>query len=319
MNGKRVMAAALAAALSLGSTMSSMAAVWEQVGDSDWKYVKDDGQYAASMWVNHTDGQWYYLNPDTLMAKGWVWDPTDNHWYFTDSTGALVSGLIEVNNNVYYMNETHDGSFGALYVGQKVVNGVTYNFTDNGTTNGKPYTSRKYNSNGTAIVTTAATESSSSGSYSGGSYTPSYTPSVPSTPTATEKMNDVKKEMNTVKENNKDVVVDIAVSTPDASRSSAVVVELAEGAVEKSLGKVQTVAEKAVSAVLKEADSEKDVTISVPGLEKKTLTVADAQDKLGDYIKTWVTETNYKIYGDKAVTVTVVMSGQTVTYTITLK
>ena len=59
MKCKKVMAAALVAVLTIGSTMSSMAAAWEKVGTSDWKYLKDDGQYAASTWVPHTDGHWY--------------------------------------------------------------------------------------------------------------------------------------------------------------------------------------------------------------------------------------------------------------------
>ncbi len=308
MKCKKIMAAALAAALSIGSTMSSMAAVWEKVGSSDWKYVKDDGQYATSMWVYHTDGHWYYLNPNTLMAKGWVLDPADNHWYFTDSTGALVSGLIEVNDHVYYMNESHDGSFGALFVGVKTVNGVAYNFTDNGTTNGKPYTSRRYRSDGTAIVMTATSESYGGG-YSGGSYTPS-------DPTA-EKMNAVEKGMDTVANNNT-AVVDIDVSTLDAGHNSSVVVELAQGAVDSKLEQVQDAAKAAANVVLNQADSGSQVVISVPGLiEGKTLTVAEAKDRLGSYITTWVTKNNYDSY--KGATVTVVMNGQTVAYTITLE
>lgn len=308
MKCKKVMAAALVAVLTIGSTMSSMAAAWEKVGTSDWKYLKDDGQYAASTWVPHTDGHWYYLNPDTLMAKGWVLDPTDNHWYFTDSTGALVSGLIEVNNNVYYMNESHDGTFGALFVGRKVVNGVTYNFTDYGTTNGKPYTSRKYKSDGTVIETAVSTVT-----YSGGSGISS-TPSDP----VKDKMNAVENGMATVTDNK--AVVDVDVSTPDASHKSTVVVKLASGAVKGNLSDVRDAAKDAANVVLNQADDGSRVVISVPGLDvTKGMTVEEAQAKLADqkFLEAWITKDKFD--QNKTATVEVVMNNQTVTYTIKLE
>ena len=242
------------------------------------------------------------------MAKGWVLDPTDNHWYFTDSTGALVSGLIEVNNNVYYMNESHDGTFGALFVGRKVVNGVTYNFTDYGTTNGKPYTSRKYKSDGTVIETAVSTVT-----YSGGSGISS-TPSDP----VKDKMNAVENGMATVTDNK--AVVDVDVSTPDASHKSTVVVKLASGAVKGNLSDVRDAAKDAANVVLNQADDGSRVVISVPGLDvTKGMTVEEAQAKLADqkFLEAWITKDKFD--QNKTATVEVVMNNQTVTYTIKLE
>ena len=307
MKGKRVMAAALTAALSLGSAMGSMAAGWEAVGTSDWKYLNDNGTYAASAWVEHTDGHWYYLKADTLMAKGWVLDPTDNHWYFTDSTGALVSGLIEVNNNVYYMNETHDGSFGALFVGQKTYNGVTYTFTENGTTNGKPYTSRKYNSDGTAIAVTTTRTSSS---YSGGHF-------VPSAPSTEEKMEDVKKEIESLAEGNA-AVKEINVSEPTADNTNNVTVKMDKTIDGKNIDEAKDAVKEAAESIINSAEieTEQPITVKIGNHSKSCTTVEDAKEKLDEFLKTWVTSANYAQY--KGAIITVYMNGEKVTYDISV-
>ena len=318
MRCKRVMAAALAAALSIGSAMSSMAAGWEQVGASDWKYLNDDGKYAASKWVAHTDGHWYYLKADTLMAKGWVLDPADNHWYFTDSTGALVRGLIEVNNNVYYMNETHDGTFGALYVGQKTINGVTYNFTDNGTTNGKPYTAKKYNSDGTAI----AAASSSSGSSGGGGSSSSSSPLVK--PQVLENLREVDSEINTQIEEAKSSGVVKSASevttrvTGDNQVTKSRTVTLEDDAASNSskLAEAQDLVERMFEETIVGRNENIPVVATLPdGLTLKF----DGTEDLEKLAEAWINETNYNKYKGQTGSYTVTLEdGTEVTYRVTL-
>ena len=57
----------------------------------------------------------------------------------------MQTGLIKVDNAVYYMDES-----GALFLGDKTINGQTYTFGLYGTTNGTPAvgSTRTYGGNG---------------------------------------------------------------------------------------------------------------------------------------------------------------------------
>ena len=57
MRMKKIAAVMLAAALSCGGAMSSMAATWIQTGVVDWKYQNDDGSFMTDSWLLHTDGK----------------------------------------------------------------------------------------------------------------------------------------------------------------------------------------------------------------------------------------------------------------------
>lgn len=147
------------AAVTLGLGISAAAAVyaqtpgWNLTGEG-WRYLSAEGQYQAAGWFQDTDrrwyhfdqngimqtgwfqdtnGVWYFLAPDTgAMQTGWHQDP-DGKWYFLSYSGAMQTGLIKVDENVYFMEPS-----GALFTGDKEIGGTTYNFGLNGTTNGRP-------------------------------------------------------------------------------------------------------------------------------------------------------------------------------------
>ncbi len=293
MKRKTIFVAALVAALSCGSALSSFAASWESVG-ADWKYVKDDGKYAAAEWVNTADGKWYYLKADTIMAKGWFLDPTDNHWYFLDSNGALVTGLIEVNSNVYYMNETHDGTYGALYEGVKVINGINYTFTVNGTTGSKPYTSKQYHSDGSAVAVRAAQAYSGSGSV----------PSQPSGPSIPEKEKEAENRLADVSERHEAAGIVIAA---DIVASKTVDVVVREEATDDA---IQNAAKESVNVLMNMADAGTKAKVDY---NEKEYTRA----QIMHLIERKVTRDNIDL-APESVKVTIQVNGQDVTYTINL-
>lgn len=158
------MVAALAAAITAGSAMSASAA-WVESG-SDWKYQNTDGSWQTNTWFQD-GGKSYHFDANGNVQKGWFKD-ANGKWFFFSYNGVMQTGLIKVDEKVYFMND--DGS---LFVGNKEINKVEYNFTENGTTNGKPSVglSQTWGGNGnqSGVVKGGGGWSSSGGSSSGGS------------------------------------------------------------------------------------------------------------------------------------------------------
>ena len=169
MKMKKLVVAALAAAITVGSALPASAA-WVASG-SDWKFQNEDGSWQTGKWFQDADGKWYHFNEAGIAQKGWFQD-AGSKWYFFAYNGIMQTGVIKVDNKVYYMNE--DGS---LFSGNKKVYGAEYNFTENGTTNGAPYVvaSQTFGGNGnqTDVILGGGGYSSSSlgGSSSGGGRT----------------------------------------------------------------------------------------------------------------------------------------------------
>lgn len=78
---------------------------------------------------NQVNSNWYYQQNQQL-AKNWQW--IDNNWYyFNPTTSIMESGLQNINNRQYYLNERHDGTFGAMQTGWAKINGYWYYFNRN--------------------------------------------------------------------------------------------------------------------------------------------------------------------------------------------
>lgn len=167
MKMKKLMVAALAAAITVGSALPASAA-WVQSG-SEWRYQNEDGSWQANKWFQEA-GKWYHFDANANAQKGWFKD-TDSKWYFFAYNGIMQTGLIKVDDKVYYMNA--DGS---LFSGNMKIGTVEYNFTEYGTTNGKPSVgaSQTFGGNGNqtnVVVGGGGYSRSSGGSSSGGSKT----------------------------------------------------------------------------------------------------------------------------------------------------
>ncbi len=162
MKMKKLIVAALAAAITVGSALPASAA-WVQSG-SDWKYQNEDGSWQANKWFQE-GGKWYHFDANSTAQKGWFKD-TDGKWYFFAYNGIMQTGLLKIDDKVYYMNA--DGS---LFSGSMKIGKVDYNFTENGTTNGKPTVgaSQTFGSNGNQTDVVLGGGGYSSSSRSGGS------------------------------------------------------------------------------------------------------------------------------------------------------
>lgn len=153
MKMKKLMVAALAAAITVGSALPASAA-WVQSG-SEWRYQNEDGSWQANKWFQEA-GQWYHFDANGNAQKGWLKD-TDGKWYFFAYNGIMQTGLIKVDEKVYYMNA--DGS---LFSGKMKVGTVEYDFTEYGTTNGTPSVGRTqtFGGNGNQVITGGGSGSS---------------------------------------------------------------------------------------------------------------------------------------------------------------
>ena len=79
------------------------------------------------------NGNWYYFNNQGSASTGW--QKLNNWYYFDPNNGQMLSGLQPINNKYYYLNQNHDGTFGAMQTGWQRINNQWYGFggADDGT------------------------------------------------------------------------------------------------------------------------------------------------------------------------------------------
>lgn len=100
--------------------------------------TQHDGTYGAMQTGWRTIGNdWYYFANNGVAVNGWQW--LDNNWfYFDPATSVMQSGLKQINNHGYYLNDQHDGTYGAMKNGWQRINGRWYGF--GGANDGAAYT-----------------------------------------------------------------------------------------------------------------------------------------------------------------------------------
>lgn len=80
---------------------------------------------ADARWVSSKDGKsWWYDHGDGSYATSW--EKIDGEWYFFDDKGWLQSGWLQRGKRWYYLNEAHDGRYGAMFTGWLKVGGKYY-------------------------------------------------------------------------------------------------------------------------------------------------------------------------------------------------
>ena len=298
MRMKKLAVMALATALSVGSVMTASAA-WLQEG-SNWRYQNDNGTFQTGTWFRDADGRWSHFDNNGIMQKGWFQD-ADGKWYFLAYNGVMQVGLIKVDNQVYYM-----GTSGDLFIGDMKIGNTTYNFGLYGTTNGQPSVpaSATYGGNGNQSLNGGGGGSSSNG---GGSTT---------TPTTEEK---VAEAVNTLKEATKGIA-DVDNAVPNDDGSFDVQVDVTTTVTPETEKKVQSDVKKVIESTLKTVDSKENVVVSVAGFEDldRSYTVKEWNEKLDNLVQKYITTDKQSLFGDTEVTVTAVIDGAEVTYTISL-
>ncbi len=92
-----------------------------------------DGTYGAMKtgWQS-VDNNWYHFADNGAAQTGW--QNLDNNWYYFAPTGQgkMLTGLQTINQNHYYLNTNHDGTYGAMKTGWQNVDNNWYYFANNG-------------------------------------------------------------------------------------------------------------------------------------------------------------------------------------------
>lgn len=321
MRMKKLAVMALAAALSVGSVMTASAA-WLQEG-MNWRYQNDNGTFQAGTWFRDVDGRWYHFDNNGMMQRGWFLD-ADGKWYFLAFNGVMQVGLIKVDDNVYYMNPSGD-----LFLGDMAVNGTTYNFGLYGTTNGKPAVpaTATYAGNGNQTLPSGGGSHSSSGG-GGGSVTP-----IPVPEGVADAVGNVKADAEIIKEDAKAVISDIVIPDAptmkdDTKATVPVVVDVKQVETDADVAVAKDAIKALVDTALENVDPDETVTveipagIDVPGLptHKKDIKVSDMDSEMSRLLDKYLSVANYENHKTGTVaSVTVLVDGVDVTYTITLK
>lgn len=72
---------------SISMAVTAFAASWQQEGE-EWRYLQDDGSYAASQWIED-EGEWYYINDEGYMVRS-----TIVNGHLISPNGTLVSDTV---------------------------------------------------------------------------------------------------------------------------------------------------------------------------------------------------------------------------------
>ncbi len=101
---------------------------WVWLEDTYYYFAPATGAMLISGWV-YDGGRQYYQGPDGRQVSGW--QQFGNELFFLndrrDGTfGAVVSGWRQIGDDWYYFHPLHDGHFGALRTGWVQDGGLTY-------------------------------------------------------------------------------------------------------------------------------------------------------------------------------------------------
>ena len=136
---------------------------WELAGE-EWRFLDTDGSPVRNDWVYYKNewyyfdsygymvtgkkrikGLYYYFCEDGSMATGWLYDYDRDRWYYANEEGTYTTGWLYAGGGWYYFN-----SSGRMVAdGRQLVDGIMYNFYENGRMIGAGYEGLKfYNSDG---------------------------------------------------------------------------------------------------------------------------------------------------------------------------
>ena len=130
----------------------SMKDGWFKDYTGKYSYAKPgDGAIYQDAWQLF-DGEWYYLDGKGYMqVGGWV-DNAGNR-YFVDENGIMQSGIVKIEDAIYYFGDSNDGS---LKTGEQVIGEVTYKFDASGKAVGDviPTATKAFKEDGTPVALT---------------------------------------------------------------------------------------------------------------------------------------------------------------------
>ena len=102
---------------------------WQLIGNHKY-YFDLENAWALTNW-QEINNNWYYFDVNNAwMDTGWQW--INGWYYFNTSYGQMLSGLQKIEDNIYFLNTQHDGSFGVMRTGWWNINNHWYFFNNSG-------------------------------------------------------------------------------------------------------------------------------------------------------------------------------------------
>ncbi len=118
-------------------TTGAMDTGWLDVGGQTF-YMEPTGKDAGvlqSGWQKVED-KWYYFNEKhdgsfgAMERDSWVHSAASGLWYYVDQDGVMLTGLQEIDGELYYLNPEDGATVGAVLAGWHEIDGVWYHFNE---------------------------------------------------------------------------------------------------------------------------------------------------------------------------------------------
>ncbi len=82
----------------------------------------------SASWVQDDNGLRYQYSDGSFAPPGWLWDTANSAWYYLDANGYAVSGWVEDNGKLYYL----DPNTNAMFTGHRYIDYKWYYFDSSG-------------------------------------------------------------------------------------------------------------------------------------------------------------------------------------------
>jgi glucan-binding YG repeat protein len=100
-----------------------------------WSDIGSPTSYNTSSGTGVTEGRWegsgttwrYIINGAYVYSR-WVQD--NGYWYYIGGDGLMQVGLINLNNQIFYLNPNYDSTYGRMLTGWQTVNGASHYFQE---------------------------------------------------------------------------------------------------------------------------------------------------------------------------------------------
>ncbi|MGI6080302.1 MAG: hypothetical protein ACOYBV_04900 [Candidatus Avilachnospira sp.] len=92
-------------------------------------------------WRQDDRGWWFELYNGSWPAACWYqcWWNGEIHWYHFNAEGYVDSSwFTDTDGNIYYLHPYHDGDFGYMYTGDRIIDGAAYSFSNGKEQDGLP-------------------------------------------------------------------------------------------------------------------------------------------------------------------------------------
>ena len=111
---RKIVAAALAATVSISAGAMSVSAAWNQNASGQWSWTENGKKATGWKLIN---GKWYYMDQNGTMQTGWKF--INGKWYHLQSSGAMTTGWVKDKGEWYHLSSSGAMTTGWMWDGQK--------------------------------------------------------------------------------------------------------------------------------------------------------------------------------------------------------